>query len=102
MFVIFLVGALVMVACLAVQVAAVGLVARFYAKEEGKPLGPRPIIELWNREMRRAGSAPEITKRLHAIGMTAAPSGSPELEGLIKQQMAVVEKLVKVAGLKSE
>ena len=63
---------------------------------------PRAIIELWNREMRRAGSAPEVTKRLHAIGMTAAPSGSPELEGLIKQQMAVVEKLVKVAGLKSE
>jgi tripartite-type tricarboxylate transporter receptor subunit TctC len=63
---------------------------------------PRAIIELWNREMRRAGSAPEVTKRLNAIGMTAAPSGSPELEELIKQQMAVVAKLVKSAGLKSE
>ena len=37
-----------------------------------------------------------------AIGMTAAPSGPRELEGLIKQQMAVVAKLVKSAGLKSE
>ena len=63
---------------------------------------PRAIIELWNREVRRAGSAPEVTKRLNAIGMTAAPAGSREVEGLIKQQMAVVAKLVKAAGLKSE
>ena len=63
---------------------------------------PRAIIELWNREIRRAGSSPDVTKRLTAIGMTAAPSGSRELEGLIKQQMAVVAKLVKAAGLKSE
>ncbi|HET7910952.1 MAG TPA: tripartite tricarboxylate transporter substrate-binding protein, partial [Pseudolabrys sp.] len=63
---------------------------------------PRAIIERWNQEIRRAGSAPDVTKRLNAIGMSAAPSGARELEGLIKQQMAVVAKLVKAANLKSE
>ena len=63
---------------------------------------PRAIIESWNREIRRAGSAPEVTKRLNAIGMSAAPSGSRELEGLIRQQMEVVARLAKAAGLKPE
>ena len=63
---------------------------------------PRAIVERWNREIRLAGSAAEATKRLNAIGMAAAPSGSRELEGLIKQQMAVVAKLAKAAGIKAD
>jgi len=49
MFIIFLVGAIVMVACLAVQVTAVALVVRYYADADRKPLGTRPIIELYTQ-----------------------------------------------------
>jgi tripartite-type tricarboxylate transporter receptor subunit TctC len=63
---------------------------------------PRAIVERLNGEVRRAGSAPEVVKRLGAIGMVPAPSGAQELEGLIKQQMAVVAKLVEIAGIKPE
>jgi tripartite-type tricarboxylate transporter receptor subunit TctC len=62
----------------------------------------RSIIERWNHEVRRAGSAPDVVKRLQAIGMEAAPSGPEEVEHLIKEQMAVVAKLVKAAGIKPE
>ena len=41
-------------------------------------------------------------KRFHAIGMDAAPSSPTEVEGLIKQQMALVERLAKAAGVKPE
>src|SRR5688572_22771571 len=38
-----------MVACLAVQVVAVALVVRFYANADSRPLGTRPIIELYRQ-----------------------------------------------------
>jgi tripartite-type tricarboxylate transporter receptor subunit TctC len=63
---------------------------------------PRALIERWNREVTRAGGAPDVVKRLGAIGMVPAPSGPTELEELIRQQMAVVAKLAKAAGLKPE
>jgi tripartite-type tricarboxylate transporter receptor subunit TctC len=63
---------------------------------------PRSIINLWNREVRRAASAPDVTKRLNSIGMIAAPSGPEELDGLLKKQMAVVAQLVKTAGIRRE
>lgn len=63
---------------------------------------PRAIIDRWNREVRRAASAPDLVKKLQAIGMAAAPSGPEELDGLIRKQMAVVAKLAKVAGIKPE
>jgi tripartite-type tricarboxylate transporter receptor subunit TctC len=63
---------------------------------------PRAIINRWNREVRRAAGAPEIVKRLHAIGMEANPTSPEEVDGLIMQQMAVVAKLAKVAGIKPE
>lgn len=63
---------------------------------------PRAIINRWSQEVRRAAGAPDIQKRLHAIGMEAAPTAPEELDGLIKQQMAIVAKLAKTAGLKPE
>ena len=63
---------------------------------------PRAVIARWNEEVRRAAAAPEVLKRLHAIGMDAAPSSPTEVDGLIKQQMEVVEKLAAAAGLKPE
>jgi len=49
MFIVFFIGALVMVACLAVQVVAVALVARHFALAEKQPLGERPILELYRQ-----------------------------------------------------
>lgn len=63
---------------------------------------PRAIVERWNSEVRRAGSAPDVVKRLGAIGMVPAPSGVEEVERLIQAQMAVVAKLAKTAGIKPE
>jgi tripartite-type tricarboxylate transporter receptor subunit TctC len=63
---------------------------------------PRAIVNRWNQEIRRAAGAPEFLKRLHAIGMDAAPTSPEEVERLIKEQMAVVSKLAKAAGVKPE
>jgi tripartite-type tricarboxylate transporter receptor subunit TctC len=63
---------------------------------------PRAIINRWSQEVRRAAGAPDIQKRLHAIGMEAAPTAPEELDGLIKQQMAIVAKLAKTAGVRPE
>jgi len=63
---------------------------------------PRALIERWNREVRRAVSAPEVQKRLRAIGMEAVPTGPEELDALIKAQMALIGKLAKAAGLKPQ
>jgi tripartite-type tricarboxylate transporter receptor subunit TctC len=63
---------------------------------------PRAVIDRWNQEVRRAVSAPEIEKRLRAIGMEAAPTSPRELDALVKEQMAVVGKLARAAGLKPE
>ena len=38
----------------------------------------------------------------YAIGMEAAPTAPGELDGLVRQQMAVVAKLAKAAGIKPE
>jgi tripartite-type tricarboxylate transporter receptor subunit TctC len=63
---------------------------------------PRPVIDLWNREMRRAMEAPEMQKRLRAIGMEASPSTPQELDAMVKEQMDIVAKLAKAAGLKPQ
>jgi len=63
---------------------------------------PRAIINRWNQEVRHAVSAPDLVKRLRAIGMEAAPTAAEEVDGLIKAQMAVVVKLAKAAGIKPE
>src|SRR5690349_6356667 len=63
---------------------------------------PRAIIARWNEDVRRAATTPEVLKRLNAIGMDAAPSSPTELDGLIEQQMATVQKLAIEAGLRPE
>jgi tripartite-type tricarboxylate transporter receptor subunit TctC len=63
---------------------------------------PRAVIDLWNREMRRAMEAPEMQKRLRAIGMEASPSTPQELDAMVKEQMDIVAKLAKAAGLKPQ
>ena len=63
---------------------------------------PRAIIDLWNREMKRAMEAPEVQKRLRAIGMEAAPCTPQELDAMVKEQMAIVAKLAQAAGLKPQ
>jgi tripartite-type tricarboxylate transporter receptor subunit TctC len=63
---------------------------------------PRALIDRWNREVRRAVGAPEVRKRLRALGMEAAPSGPEELDALIKAQMALIGKLARAAGLKPQ
>ena len=63
---------------------------------------PRAIVNRLNQEIRRAATAPDLQKRLHAIGMEAAPTSPEEVERLIREQMAVVVKLAKAAGIKPE
>jgi tripartite-type tricarboxylate transporter receptor subunit TctC len=63
---------------------------------------PRAIINKWNREIRRAVAVPEIRKRMRAIGMEAAPTTPEELDWFVKEQMAIVAKLAKAAGLKPQ
>jgi len=63
---------------------------------------PRAIVNRWNEEVRRAATVPDVVKRLHAIGMDAIPTSPEEVEKLIKEQMAVVAKLAKAAGIKPE
>lgn len=63
---------------------------------------PRAVIDLWNREMHRAMTAPEVQKRLRAIGMEAAPSTPQELDAMVKKEMVVVGTLARAAGLKPQ
>ncbi len=63
---------------------------------------PRAVINKWNRELRRAMAVPEIQKRLRAIGMEAAPTSPEELDQFVKEQMAIIAKLAKAAGLKPQ
>jgi len=63
---------------------------------------PRAIVNKWNREIRRAVGMPEIQKRLRAIGMEAAPTTPEELDRLVKEQMNIIAKLAKTAGLKPQ
>lgn len=63
---------------------------------------PRAIINKWNREIRRAVSVPEIRKRMRAIGMEAATTTPEELDQFVKEQMAIIAKLAREAGLKPQ
>ncbi len=63
---------------------------------------PRAIISKWSREIGRAASEPDVQKRLRAIGMEAAPTTPQELDQFVKEQMAIVAKLAKAAGLKPQ
>ena len=63
---------------------------------------PRAIINRWNEEVRRVVSAQDVQERLRAIGMEAAPSSPQELDALVKEQMALIGKLAKAAGLKPQ
>jgi tripartite-type tricarboxylate transporter receptor subunit TctC len=63
---------------------------------------PRAIINRWNHEIRRAVAAPDVQKRLRAIGMEAAPTSPEELDRFVKDQMAIIAKLAKAAGLKPQ
>lgn len=63
---------------------------------------PRALIVRWNEAVRRAVNAPEMGKRLHAIGMDAVPTTPGEIETLLKEQMAIVGKLAKAAGIKPQ
>ncbi|MPZ45031.1 MAG: tripartite tricarboxylate transporter substrate binding protein [Betaproteobacteria bacterium] len=60
---------------------------------------PRILIDRWNEAVRRAVTRPEIVKHLAAIGMDAEPCAPHELMKLLQEQMDVVGKLAKAAGI---
>jgi tripartite-type tricarboxylate transporter receptor subunit TctC len=62
----------------------------------------RAIVNRWNQEVRRAATALDVVKRVHAIGRDAVRSSPEDVEKLIKEQMAVVAKPAKAAGIKPE
>lgn len=47
-------------------------------------------------------AVPDIQKRLRAIGMETAPTSPQELDQFVKEQMAIIAKLAKAAGLKPQ
>jgi tripartite-type tricarboxylate transporter receptor subunit TctC len=61
---------------------------------------PRAIIERWNEAVRRAVTRPDIVKQFAAMGMEVEPCAPQELMKLLQEQMDVVEKLAKAAGIK--
>jgi tripartite-type tricarboxylate transporter receptor subunit TctC len=61
---------------------------------------PRAVVERWNEAIRRAVTRPEIGKQFAAMGMDAEPCTPQELMKLLQEQMDVVEKLAKAAGIK--
>jgi len=63
---------------------------------------PRAVIDKLNREVAAALKQPEITQRLHAIGMEPAPGTPAELDRFTAEQLKIALDLGQRAGLKPE
>ena len=61
---------------------------------------PKAVIDRWNEAIRRVVTRPDIVKQFASMGMDAEPCTPQELMKLLQEQMDVVEKLAKAAGIK--
>jgi tripartite-type tricarboxylate transporter receptor subunit TctC len=63
---------------------------------------PRAIIDKLNREVTRALELPDIRQRLIAMGVEPAHTTAAEFDRLIADQVAIIIKLARQAGIKPE
>lgn len=63
---------------------------------------PRAIVNKLNREITTALRLPDIEKRMRALGAEPAPTTPAELDKFIIQELATIQKLAKLAGIKPE
>jgi tripartite-type tricarboxylate transporter receptor subunit TctC len=60
---------------------------------------PRPIINKLNREITAALTQPDVQKQMRALGAEPAPTTPAELDKFVANELAVVAKLAKSAGI---
>ncbi|MGZ8265672.1 MAG: tripartite tricarboxylate transporter substrate-binding protein, partial [Burkholderiales bacterium] len=63
---------------------------------------PRAIVAKLNREVVAILNQPDIQKRMRALGAEPAPTTSAELDKHVAQELAMVFKLAKAAGLEPQ
>ncbi len=63
---------------------------------------PRAVIDKLNREMTNALRHPEVQKTMRNLGVEPAPTTPAELDRFIVQDLAMVAKLAKLAGIQQE
>jgi tripartite-type tricarboxylate transporter receptor subunit TctC len=63
---------------------------------------PRPVIDKLNREITRVLRLPDVQQRLTAIGLEPVPTTPAEFDKLIAEQLVVVAKLAKTAGIQAQ
>ncbi|OGA20491.1 MAG: hypothetical protein A3I02_13470 [Betaproteobacteria bacterium RIFCSPLOWO2_02_FULL_67_26] len=63
---------------------------------------PRAIVNKLNREITAALRLPDVGKRMRALGAEPAPTTPAELDKFIIQELATIQKLAKLAGIKPE
>jgi tripartite-type tricarboxylate transporter receptor subunit TctC len=62
---------------------------------------PAPILELWNRELVKVLSAPDVTSDLDKHGLTPAPGTRAELAAFIESELKTWGQLVKDRAIKA-
>jgi tripartite-type tricarboxylate transporter receptor subunit TctC len=60
---------------------------------------PRALVDRLNREMTRALGQPDVQKQMRALGAEPAPTTPAELDRFVADELAVVAKLAKAAGI---
>ncbi len=63
---------------------------------------PRVIVNKLNREITTALRLPDIEKRMRALGAEPAPTTPAELDKFVIEELATIQKLAKLAGIKPE
>jgi tripartite-type tricarboxylate transporter receptor subunit TctC len=63
---------------------------------------PRPIVMRLHREYTAALRHPDVEKRMRALGVEPAPMSPADLDKLVAQELAVVLKLARTAGIEPQ
>jgi tripartite-type tricarboxylate transporter receptor subunit TctC len=63
---------------------------------------PRPIVNKLNKAMVAALALPDVQKTMRNLGAEPAPTTPAELDKFVVQDLAMVAKLAKAAGIQPE
>jgi tripartite-type tricarboxylate transporter receptor subunit TctC len=63
---------------------------------------PAPIVEGLSAELLRLLALPEIQERIVAMGADPTPAGPPEFAAFVRQQLAVWERQIRIAGMQPQ
>jgi tripartite-type tricarboxylate transporter receptor subunit TctC len=63
---------------------------------------PRAIINRLNREITAALRQPDVVKRMRALGAEPAPTTPAELDQFVVKDLAMVQRIATIAGIKPE